>query len=394
MELEIGTAAPSVTPLAPKARASRKAAPAPPAPLLETDGSSAKELAPVLEGTIIEPEQLATIEPDKRLGVFSAPGGLRPVLDVIAQVARAHQSDVSTEKGRAAIASLAYSIARCKTRLDDTGKDLVAELKALPNTIDANRRAMREELDALKDEVRRDLTAWEAGQDRQKQFVARISNWILGLGQATSAQVEASLKELEDLCLDEAPDFHDEAQSAKAGALQDVLQLLARRQQEEADAAELARLRAEQERRRQEQAEAERREREAQQREREAQEATQRAEQARLDAERRAQEAEARAAQEREEAQARAAREREEAVQREARIREEAAAAERERQARAAEAARQEEARKAADVEHRRAFNREALEDLLKVLAGDEDAAKAVLTAIYKREVRHIAITY
>ena len=45
-------------------------------------------------------------------------------------------------------------------------------------------------------------------------------------------------------------------------------------------------------------------------------------------------------------------------------------------------------------MEHRRAFNREALDDLLKLLAGDEAAGKAVLLAIYNRQVRHVAITY
>lgn len=76
--------------------------------------------------------------------------------------------DVSTRKGRDAIASMAHKVARSKTYIDNAGKDLVAELKALPKQIDESRRIVRERLDALKDEVRRPLTEWEAEQERIK----------------------------------------------------------------------------------------------------------------------------------------------------------------------------------------------------------------------------------
>lgn len=56
----------------------------------------------------------------------------------------------------------------CCPDIDNAGKDLVAELKALPKQIDESRRIVRERLDALKDEVRRPLTAWEAEQERIK----------------------------------------------------------------------------------------------------------------------------------------------------------------------------------------------------------------------------------
>lgn len=59
-------------------------------------------------------------------------------------------------------------MARSKTYIDNAGKDLVAELKALPKQIDESRRVVRERLDALKDEVRRPLTEWEAEQERIK----------------------------------------------------------------------------------------------------------------------------------------------------------------------------------------------------------------------------------
>ncbi|MGQ4865984.1 hypothetical protein ACOQOO_26480, partial [Enterobacter kobei] len=63
---------------------------------------------------------------------------------------------------------MAHKVARSKTYIDNAGKDLVAELKALPKQIDESRRIVRERLDALKDEVRRPLTEWEAEQERIK----------------------------------------------------------------------------------------------------------------------------------------------------------------------------------------------------------------------------------
>ncbi|MCW9157761.1 hypothetical protein N5I54_26990, partial [Klebsiella quasipneumoniae] len=82
--------------------------------------------------------------------------------------ARSLVPDVTTKKGRDAIASMAHKVARSKTYIDSAGKDLVAELKALPKQIDESRRVVRERLDALKDEVRRPLTEWEAEQERIK----------------------------------------------------------------------------------------------------------------------------------------------------------------------------------------------------------------------------------
>ncbi|MGP1985299.1 hypothetical protein ACTS35_01710, partial [Citrobacter freundii] len=100
---------------------------------------------------------------------------LDPIIEKIEKEARSLVPDVSTKKGRDAIASMAHKVARSKTYIDNAGKDLVAELKALPKQIDESRRVVRERLDALKDEVRRPLTEWEAEQERIKaEEVARI----------------------------------------------------------------------------------------------------------------------------------------------------------------------------------------------------------------------------
>lgn len=115
-----------------------------------------------------EVTDLVVIEKSNAMAVFTTKEQLDPIIEAIEKEARSLVPDVSTRKGRDAIASMAHKVARSKTYIDNAGKDLVAELKALPKQIDESRRIVRERLDALKDEVRRPLTEWEAEQERIK----------------------------------------------------------------------------------------------------------------------------------------------------------------------------------------------------------------------------------
>lgn len=122
-----------------------------------------------------EVTNLVVIEKSSAMAVFTNNEQLDPIIEKIEKEARSLVPDVSTKKGRDAIASMAHKVARSKTYIDNAGKDLVAELKALPKQIDESRRIVRERLDALKDEVRRPLTEWEAEQERIKaEEAARI----------------------------------------------------------------------------------------------------------------------------------------------------------------------------------------------------------------------------
>lgn len=113
-----------------------------------------------------EVTDLVVIEKSNAMAVFTTKEQLDPLLEQIEKEARSLVPDLTTKKGRDAIASMAHKVARSKTYIDNAGKDLVAELKALPKQIDESRRIVRERLDALKDEVRRPLTEWEAEQER------------------------------------------------------------------------------------------------------------------------------------------------------------------------------------------------------------------------------------
>ena len=374
-----GTTAP-VKPLARKGKAPR-------VDIAMTDGTSALALEITveqqpLEGTI-EPERLATVEQEKRLAVFSTPGALEPILTVIEAVARKHVPDPSTDKGRKAIASLAANVAKCKVRLDDAGKELVAELKALPTAIDANRRAMRDRLDGLRDEMRAPLTQWEENQERQRQFVAGIQA-MPGQNQgATAERLQEVINALKARDLLQAPDFAEEVLTAQQLALKELEGMLALRRQADADAAELARLRKEALERQSQEAEAQRiRDAEVRARQ-DAEEAQARAEREKTEAQRRLQEAEESAA-----------RERQAAAEREEQARVEATQEAERRQRAAAQAEADATSERERNKQHRLKIHTEALQDLMTNAGLDHDQARAVIIAIAQKTVSHIAISY
>ena len=338
---------------------------------------------------------LVVIEKTNALAVFTSQEQLDPLIEAIEKEARSLVPDLSTKKGRDAIASMAHKVARSKTYIDNAGKDLVAELKALPKQIDESRRLVRERLDALKDEVRRPLTEWEAEQERIKaeEAMNAMHEEALVMNAEFDRQRAAKIEADHEMALLMNEKIDRDREEARQKAEQ------AKREHEERikrEAEEKARREADEAAKREIEAAAAR-EREAtlakERAEREAKELAEKAEHDRIEAEQRAErekkEALAKAERERIAAEEKAKREKEEAIQRER------AAAEAREQARLAEEKRikDEEARRAADKEHRKIINNKALQDL--IAAGvPEECAKLCITAIAKGNITAISINY
>lgn len=102
--------------------------------------------------------ELIVIPKETALEVFTQTNGLDSYIRQIEDEVNSFVPDISTAKSRAAIASIAAKIAKSKTYLDGVGKDLVDKLKEQPKLVDAERKRMRDKLDALKDQVRKPLT--------------------------------------------------------------------------------------------------------------------------------------------------------------------------------------------------------------------------------------------
>lgn len=221
--------------------------------------------------------------------------------------------DLSTDKGRKAIASRAAKIARRKTAIDNAGKDLNEEARRAINAVDAVRRDARAKLDELRDDARAPLDEWEAAEEARREGIERglkrLSDLSLVPIGATLADVDEALSDLQaiDVSADAFGEDAGRAVMLRDRAVESWTESRARIEREEAERAELERLRAEQAKREAEEAtrqEAERqkeheqriREEAAREAERKAQEEVERvkreAEEARKEAERKAAKAE------------------------------------------------------------------------------------------------------
>ncbi|EPL8952721.1 hypothetical protein [Klebsiella pneumoniae] len=317
---------------------------------------------------------LVVIEKKNAMAVFTNNDQLDPLIEAIEKEARSLVPDVTTKKGRDAIASMAHKVARSKTYIDNAGKDLVAELKALPKQIDESRRVARERLDALKDEVRRPLTEWEAEQERIKAEEAMNALHVeaLAMNEDFDRQLAARIESDHEMALLMNDAFDREQAEKKAEAER---QRIAREE-------EIKRL-AEEKAKREAAEQAQREIDAAAAREREAILAKERAElEQRQAAERAEREKQAAVEAERCKAQEEADR-----IRREAEQREQARLAEEKRKA-------DEQARREADVKHRKAVGTEIVKALLANTSLTRDQAIEVLTAVKDGRIPHTGISY
>ncbi len=335
----------------------------------------------------------------------------------IQQEVDAFEPDLTTVKGRDAIKSLAFKITRTKTAIDAAGKQLNEDARAQINAVDAARRDAREKLDAMAKEVRRPLTEWEEAEEERvawcNQVIADFKRGMVVTMDDTAETVRERGKAAWNVIIkpETFGELFDEAQAAKDLTCSTLKAALDRLIKEEADRAELERLREEnaarearereerdareaaereaaeaaaaEERRvaaakaederikkaKEEAAAAARREAEvAAQREREE---TERAKQAEIDAaNERARQAEEDARHQREEAE-RAAREREEAAEREA----------------------AEQAKRDADRAHRGKVMGVAKQALM-TCGADEETAKKIVLAIIAGEIPNVTLRF
>lgn len=324
------------------------------------------------------------IEAKNALAVFTQPDHIESILQQVEKEVNSFVPDVSTKKGRDAIASLGLKVAKTKTYLDGLGKDLVTEYKEVPKKIDASRKTVRDRLDALKEKVLLPKLEYEAEQERIAAEAAYAAMWQEAHEMDASITEERLVKKESDhemaLLMNDAFD-----RDAKAKA--DEIERLRKAHEEfiAQQAAEKAKREVEEKAKRDIEA--------AEQRERVAKLAQERAEQAIKDnaakAERDAKELAERVEREKQEAIAAEklkAQQEADRIQREAKQKEDARLAEEKRVA-------DEAAKRAADVEHRRTINRQAVADLI-ANGLPEDCAQKCVAAIAKNLISSVLITY
>lgn len=194
--------------------------------------------------------QLVVVQKENALQLFTTEKGLDPILMGVRKLIDEFKPDVSTKKGRDAIASIAHSVAKSKTYLDGIGKELVDKLKEQPKLVDAERKRIRDTLDAWKDEVRKPLTDWEEAEkarvDTHKANIATFHDLIVLPNNCNSSAIKSMIESAKSIIVDQSfEEFEAEAHRAKEQCLLQLGQYLQSAVKYEAEQAELERLRKE-----------------------------------------------------------------------------------------------------------------------------------------------------
>ncbi len=313
--------------------------------------------------------------------------------------------DLTTDKGRKRVASLAASVARSKTAVDGVGRAYLKELKGLPKVIEGELREFGTAMDALRDEVRKPLNDLEAADLKRRDAIEDAVQAIIDLHtlpeDCDSAAIRLRYAQMENR-IPKAEVFQErleEANEKRKYGLSVLSEALTKRVKFEAEAEELERLRKE----KAERAEKDRIEEAARKAVEDERQRAAQQQQAQREADaRRVQEAEQKAEQaerDRIAAEQRAETERKQSEQRA----EKARLDEQERQQRAAEAILQQQQAREANRAHCGAINKAALEALLAVNVGadsdfpvhlSEVEGKAIIAAIIRGQIPAVSIAY
>lgn len=158
-------------------------------------------------------------------------------------------TDISTAAARDRIKSAAYEVARKKTAIDNAGKALTEDWRKKTATVNAVRNIAKERFTALQERVRQPLTEWEEKEDARKKeadlILSNLRDAAIVRADETAEEVERRLERIRGINLNDelfgpriemATDLRDDAVRA-------LNEALVRLKQQEADRAELERLR-------------------------------------------------------------------------------------------------------------------------------------------------------
>lgn len=314
--------------------------------------------------------------------------------------------DMSTNKGREVVRSYAAKIRSEKAAIDRDRLRLTKEWRDMTASVNEAGKLINDRLGGLAEEVRKPLTEWEEAEKAREAECRAVIDGLKSAAVVTMDDTADAVRERgmsvwsTKIDPERFGDMTGEAEAAKGIAVETLKAALDRLTKEEADRAELAKLRAAEEERARKEAE----QREAEEAERRRVEAERAAEERRIAAEKA--DAERIAAAEKEAAE-RAQREAEAAAQAERdrieREHAEALAAER-RRAEQAEAAAQaerdrvaaeqaEQAARDADKAHRSAVMKAAKEAIM-TCGCDEETAKKIVLLIRSGEVPNVTLRF
>lgn len=170
------------------------------------------------------------------------------VVEAIEQQAGSIVFDITTKAGQETCRKISATVAKAKTAIDNAGKTKKEEYTVFTKRIDSDRNLAKNRLQALQDAIRQPLTDMENAEKQRKEMLEnRLNNLenYFDVYTVTSAAVSDAITALQNTSIDESWEEYQSIAAAKKAQELDRLQtLFAQAQQREADAAELAALRA------------------------------------------------------------------------------------------------------------------------------------------------------
>ncbi len=187
-----------------------------------------------------------------KLSAIFTPQGMDKVLDLIEKKARESKPDITTQKGRDQIKSIAHTVAKCKSPLENGAKYLKADHYKIIDDINELRDLGVARLDALRDELRQPVTEIEEreaallqGRQDQLKKIEDFKNAIYTSGEA-SKLYEAAIQEIRQLLqFDWGDDWAFRAETISNEVIAVLEERSAAAKKTEEDQAELAKLKKE-----------------------------------------------------------------------------------------------------------------------------------------------------
>jgi colicin import membrane protein len=353
-------------------------------------------------------KELALVE--KMTGVqLYTEGKMQEILGKIEKEVLSIVPDVATKKGRDEVRSLAFNVSKSKTYMDKLGKESIAEAQQVVKTVNAERKTMRDTLDELKTKVRQPLTDFEENEKKIAEAITQRIYDITLLSSSmsqdevfyTSAELVERLAMVKAVAIDDSfGEKVNEAAIEKDLAITSIEANITKRTKEEAEKAELEKLRIENEAREKREYEerirkeaTEKAEQEATQRLKDAEDKAQREKlEYEQEATRAAVEAEEKRVADTQDAQERAEREKQ-AILDAQKAKEQAQRVQEQEELDRLKKIKAEDDRRKQDTDHRATINRNILKALVEI-GITEAKAKKVIVEMASSRIPHVSINY
>ena len=195
--------------------------------------------------SVLDDYSVIVVDQERLQAFFSDGKNLDKAYGRIEKLAKGLVADVATKEGVSQIKSCSRQIASAKTKIDNLGKQVVAELKKLPGVIDENRRNFREKMEALQAEIRRPVTEIEE-REAEIDRIKTVHQQLIDADSATIKQNIESVKAI-PLTAEKWKESLEKATKAVTGEINALETMLKAAEKRESEARELEELRKKQE---------------------------------------------------------------------------------------------------------------------------------------------------